>query len=390
MPLAQLVTSCSALTDRLACFLGGEFEFDCVPHFNDSSDITAQIVILDYAQAQLLEREALVNAIARHESSGVPVFLAWADSELDHREYAISAGCSDYLAPPFIESVINSKCKTHISLANLKKDFAANVTNSGCDSPDGKTGEFVETKELLAVQDAAILCLATIARVRDHSTGNHILRTQHYVKALAEHLRKSPEYKEELDSETIELFYKTSALHDIGKVGIPDSILQKPGELSPEEYEIMKTHTHLGFQAVHSAQQLLERESSSRAVKFLKIAQQVTLSHHERWDGGGYPQGLKGKQIPLVARLMAVADVYDAMISRRPYKNAMDHDYVTKVISSGRGSHFDPSVVDAFLDLQDMFDRISLKLEDVFPSSVDMTLHSIADLINENDASIAE
>jgi len=390
MPLAQLVTSCSILTDRLACFLGGEFTFDRVPHFNVASCITAQIVILDYAQTQLLEREALVNEIARHENAGVPVFLVWTDRDLDLREYAISAGCSDYLAPPFIESVINSKCKTHISLANLKKDFAANVTNSGCDIPDEKASEFVETKELLAVQDAAILCLATIARVRDHSTGNHILRTQHYVKALAEHLRKSPEYREELDSETIELFYKTSALHDIGKVGIPDSILQKPGELSPEEYEIMKTHTHLGFQAVHSAQQLLERESSSRAVKFLKIAQQVTLSHHERWDGEGYPQGLQGKQIPLVARLMAVADVYDAMISRRPYKNAMDHDYVTKVISSGRGSHFDPNVVDAFLDLQDMFDRISLKLEDVFPSSVDMTLHSIADLINENDASNAE
>jgi len=390
MPLAQLVTSCSILTDRLACFLGGEFTFDRVPHFNVASCITAQIVILDYAQTQLLEREALVNEIARHENAGVPVFLVWTDRDLDLREYAISAGCSDYLAPPFIESVINSKCKTHISLANLKKDFAANVTNSGCDIPDEKASEFVETKELLAVQDADILCLATIARVRDHSTGNHILRTQHYVKALAEHLRKSPEYREELDSETIELFYKTSALHDIGKVGIPDSILQKPGELSPEEYEIMKTHTHLGFQAVHSAQQLLERESSSRAVKFLKIAQQVTLSHHERWDGEGYPQGLQGKQIPLVARLMAVADVYDAMISRRPYKNAMDHDYVTKVISSGRGSHFDPNVVDAFLDLQDMFDRISLKLEDVFPSSVDMTLHSIADLINENDASNAE
>jgi len=390
MPLAQLVTSCSILTDRLACFLGGEFTFDRVPHFNVASCITAQIVILDYAQTQLLEREALVNEIARHENAGVPVFLVWTDRDLDLREYAISAGCSDYLAPPFIESVINSKCKTHISLANLKKDFAANVTNSGCDIPDEKASEFVETKELLAVQDAAILCLATIARVRDHSTGNHILRTQHYVKALAEHLRKSPEYREELDSETIELFYKTSALHDIGKVGIPDSILQKPGELSPEEYEIMKTHTHLGFQAVHSAQQLLERESSSRAVKFLKIAQQVTLSHHERWDGEGYPQGLQGKQIPLVARLMAVADVYDAMISRRPYKNAMDHDYVTKVISSGRGSHFDPNVVDAFLDLQDMFDRISLKLEDVFPSSVDMTLHSIADLIYENDASNAE
>jgi putative two-component system response regulator len=385
MPLAKLVTSCPELTDQLSGCLGEGYDIECFDCFDDQISLMDHVVILGYDQVNAIGREVVESEILRYESAGVSVFLAWSDAAEDFRALAMELGCSDYLAPPFIESVVNSKCKTHISLANLKRDFADNATNSLSDTAAGSASGFVEAKELLAVQDAAILCLATIARVRDHSTGNHILRTQHYVKALAEHLRKSAEYGEELDSETIELFYKTSALHDIGKVGIPDSILQKPGALMPDEYEVMKTHTYLGYQAVHSAAQLLERESSGQAAKFLKIAQQVTLSHHERWDGKGYPQGLEGKNIPLVARLMAVADVYDAMISRRPYKNAMDHSYVTQVISRGRGSHFDPTVVDAFLDLQDMFDRISIKLEDVFPSSVDMTLHSIADLIDEND-----
>lgn len=383
MPVATFVTVCSDLPDRLMGLLGDEFQCARYSSLDESAIASTdhQVLILDVDLIESADRVLLGKVISSHDEQGIPVFLTWADEESDYRELAISTGCCDYLAPPFFPSVVNSKCKTHISLAQLKRDYSANNT-----SVNSAAGEYVEAKELMAVQDAAILCLATIARVRDHSTGNHILRTQHYVKALAEHLRKSPEYCDELDSETIDLFYKTSALHDIGKVGIPDSVLQKPGELTPEEYAVMKTHTELGYQAVHSARLLLERESSGRAAKFLEIAQQVTLSHHERWDGCGYPQGLKGEEIPLVARLMAVADVYDAMISRRPYKSAMDHNYVTSVISGGSGTHFDPTVVSAFLDLQDMFDRISLKLEDVFPSTADMTLHSISDLINKNDA----
>lgn len=389
MSVATVVTQCTELPDRLTSLLSEEFQCAFFTSLDEADVFTSehQVLILGADLLKLTESATLTKVMANHEERGIPVFLTWSDESVDHRELAIASGCSDYLAPPFIPSVINAKCKTHISLANLKRDFAANITSTP-DITTTSANEYVEVKELLAVQDAAILCLATIARVRDHSTGNHILRTQHYVKALAEHLRKSPEYSDKLDNETIDLFYKTSALHDIGKVGIPDSVLQKPGELTPEEYAVMKTHTQLGFQAVHSARLLLERESSGRASKFLEIAQQVTLSHHERWDGNGYPQGLKGEEIPLVARLMAVADVYDAMISRRPYKNAMDHDYVTSVISRGSGSHFDPTIVAAFLDLQDMFDRISLKLEDVFPSTADMTLHSISDLITKNDATL--
>jgi putative two-component system response regulator len=392
---AKILTACADLTDQLSgCFCdgydlsyaqckGGTFTADCNIAII-GSDQFQSVGKADAANTGA-DKSDVENAIQYYAHLGIPVFLAWTDSKDDFRELALKLGCTDYLAPPFIESVVNSKCKTYSGLANLRKNLFVEPTGAVERSSGIGEGE-VNLNDLHTVQDAAILCLATIARVRDHSTGNHILRTQHYVKALAEHLRRSPEYCDELDDETIELGYNTSALHDIGQVGIPDHILKNPGELSPEEYEIMKSHARLGYEAMHSAQQLIEHQSSSRTIRFLAIAQQVTLSHHERWDGEGYPEGLKGKSIPLVARLMAVADVYDAMISRRPYKNAMDHAYVKNVIAKGSGSHFDPSVVNAFLDLEDMFERISHALEDAFPSSAEMTLHSISDLMGADDS----
>ncbi|WP_286237793.1 HD-GYP domain-containing protein [Neptuniibacter halophilus] len=373
-----IVSNNPQLTDRLSGLLQEEYQVESYDSLLNIAAEYGQLVLLGADQMDLHAHTDLQAWVVAQEKIGNPVILCWPDEAQDLREQAIALGCSDYLTPPFYPAVVNAKCQTYMSLAKLKQSFEGA-------GPLDENPTCAREHALLAVQDAAILCLATIARVRDHSTGNHILRTQHYVKSLAEHLRKQPQFADELDSETIELFYKTSALHDIGKVGIPDHILQKPGALTDAEYEVMKTHTLLGYQAVSSAEQLLNKSPQNEAVKFLKIAQQVTLSHHERWDGEGYPQGLKGEQIPLVARLMAVADVYDAMISRRPYKGAQDHDHVKEMIVAGRGSHFDPAVVDAFLDLQDMFARISIRLEDVFPSSADLTLHSMAELISEND-----
>ncbi|SIT05562.1 HD-GYP domain-containing protein [Neptunomonas antarctica] len=300
----------------------------------------------------------------------IPSFLISTNQIDNIKSLACDAGLSDFLHPPFHRSIILSKIKTHINLAEIIRSYTTKSVLP--DTPEN---------DLLAAQDAAILCLASMARVRDHSTGNHILRTQHYVKALAEYLRYHPDYALELDNdETIETFYKTASLHDIGKVGIPDAILQKPGKLDPEEYEIMKKHPMFGFQAISSAERLLARDVRGKAAEFFKIAKQVTLSHHERWDGDGYPQGLKGNNIPIVARLMAVADVYDAIISKRPYKEALKHNTASAIIKSGKGTFFDPNVVDAFLELEDTFDQISYILEDYFPSHGDLSVHSFEEL----------
>ncbi|MBB6520577.1 HD-GYP domain-containing protein [Pseudoteredinibacter isoporae] len=214
------------------------------------------------------------------------------------------------------------------------------------------------SRELSITRDASILGLASLAETRDNETGGHILRTQNYVKALALELRKNKAYAAQLDDETVELLYKSAPLHDIGKVGIPDSILLKPGKLSDEEFEIMKGHPQIGADALEVA----ERQLGSNS--FLRIAKEISLSHHEKWDGSGYPAGLAGNDIPLSGRLMALADVYDALISARVYKPAMSHDDAKAIILKGNGQHFDPGVIDAFLACEAEFVSIAQQFSD--------------------------
>lgn len=209
------------------------------------------------------------------------------------------------------------------------------------------------TKELLLTQDATIHSLASLAETRDNETGQHIIRTQNYVKALAQQLQDQPGYGARLDQAAIELLYKSAPLHDIGKVGIPDSILLKPGRLTDDEFSIMKRHAALGHEALQTAMEELGDNS------FLRLAQEIAHSHHEKWDGSGYPQGLAGEAIPLSGRLMALADVYDALISKRVYKPAFSHDKAASIVREGRGSHFDPAIVDAFDQCEEQFRQIA-------------------------------
>ena len=210
------------------------------------------------------------------------------------------------------------------------------------------------THELLASQDAAILTIAALVETRDNETGNHVRRTQHYVRALAQKLQTHPDFAEYLTDSQIDILFKSAPLHDIGKIGIPDAILHKPGRLSVEEMEIMKTHTRLGANAIQEAESQLGVK-----VGFLACVYEIALGHHEKWDGTGYPRQLAGRSIPISARLMALADVYDALISHRVYKPAMSHGQATLIIVGGRGSQFDPDVVDAFLAVQDSFEHIA-------------------------------
>ena len=216
------------------------------------------------------------------------------------------------------------------------------------------------TDEVVAVKDTTILALSSLAETRDNETGNHIKRTQYYVRSLALHLRGHQRFSDFLTNENIELLYKIAPLHDIGKVGIPDYILHKPGKLTQEEFDIMKTHTTLGGNAISGAGNMTNVRSSP----FLKAARQIAIGHHEKWDGSGYPFALSGDNIPVVARLMALADVYDAMTCRRVYKSAIAHDEVAAFIISEKGKHFDPDVVDAFVAAEAEFKEIAEKYRD--------------------------
>lgn len=212
------------------------------------------------------------------------------------------------------------------------------------------------TREAAHMQDAIILAMASLAESRDPDTGNHIRRTQHYVAALARELRFQDHYLAELSDDNIALLFKAAPLHDIGMVGVADAILLKAGKLTASEFEQMKQHTLFGRDAIAGVERTLGGSNA-----FLRYAGQITGAHHEYWDGSGYPQGLAGRDIPLSARLMAVADVYDALITQRSYRPAFTHETAVELIRQGRGEHFDPDIVDAMLAIEEKFRTIALQ-----------------------------
>lgn len=287
----------------------------------------------------------------------IPVIFLTVPHSEEQAQLGLDLGAVDFIAKPISPAIVKARLRTHLML------------KSAADFLRDKNGFLnhevaLRTKEVSAIEEVTVMALASLAETRDTTTGNHIRRTQRYVKALAWQLSKHPRFAAFLSVPTIGLLFKSAPLHDIGKVGIPDRILLKPGKLTPEEFEVMKTHTTLGRDAIAHAEQLLGCE-----VAFLKIAKEMAYSHQEKWDGSGYPQGLKGEQIPISARLMALADVYDALISRRIYKEPIAHAEAVKIISQTSGRHFDPDVVEAFLAIDYTFAAIALSLAD---SSADL------------------
>lgn len=211
------------------------------------------------------------------------------------------------------------------------------------------------TQRLALTQDAIIQSLAALAETRHHETGGHIQRTRHYMRVLAMRLRHHPRFSHYLEDATVDLLFRLAPLHDIGKVGVRDQILLKPEQLTPEEYEEMKRHTVFGSETIRMAKSMLGEDA------FLRMAEEIALTHHERWDGAGYPCGLREDEIPIPGRLMAVADGYDAAISARSYKPAMTHEEAVRDLAEKRGTYFDPDVLDAFLQVRDEFRRIAAR-----------------------------
>lgn len=242
----------------------------------------------------------------------------------------------------------------------LRKDFSTQTNLKAAEDFLRNQNALLEievekrTQKLQVAQDATIVILASLVETRDNETGNHIRRTQYYVRALARQLQAHPAFAGYLVEHQIDILFKSAPLHDIGKVGIPDSILLKPGKLRPDEFEIMKTHTTLGYNAIKNAERQL-----GMTVEFLACAKEIALCHQEKWDGSGYPRQLAGNAIPISARLMAVADVYDALTSERVYRGALRHDQAVAIIIEGRGTHFDPDVVDAFAKITAEFTEIA-------------------------------
>jgi len=316
------------------------------------SDEPPDLILLDVMMPGMDGFEVCRRLRGEARTRHIPVIFITAQGAADDEIRGLELGAVDYLTKPINPPTVLMRVDNQ-----LRIKAAADFLRDQNDFLEQEVQR--RTRELAAIQDVTIIAMASLAETRDNETGNHIRRTQHYVRTLAEHLQQHPRFAADLDEETRQLLFKSAPLHDIGKVGIPDHILLKPGRLTTDEFEVMKTHTTLGLDALEKAEERLGMD-----VPFLRLAKQIAYGHHEKWDGSGYPQGLAGDAIPLSARLMAVADVYDALISRRIYKNAMPHEAAVEHIRSQRGLHFDPDVVDAFLTLQDEFRRIAEQFGD--------------------------
>jgi putative two-component system response regulator len=286
------------------------------------------------------------------KTAGIPVIFLTAKAQAEDEQHGLELGAVDYITKPISAPILLLRVKTQLTL-KAAADFLKDK-NAYLESEVQR-----RTREVSTIQDVTISAMASLAETRDNETGNHIRRTQNYVRVLAHRLREEGKFTDYLTDANVEILYKSAPLHDIGKVGIPDTILLKPGKLTADEFEVMKTHTTLGRDAIAEAEKLLETPSS-----FLQCAREIALSHQEKWDGSGYPEGLKGDAIPLSARLMAVADVYDALISRRVYKEPFPHEKAVEIIKQGRGQHFDPDMVDAFVAIHSTFYAVAHRYAD--------------------------
>lgn len=311
-----------------------------------------ELILLDIMMPEMDGYDVCRQLKADPQTHDIPVIFLTAKTQLADEHLGFALGAVDYITKPISPAIVLARIRTHLTLrsaAVFLKDQNAYL--------EAEVARRIQETRL--TEEATIVAMTSLAETRDNETGHHILRTQRYVRALAQALRNHPRFAHYLHAEAIDLLFRSAPLHDIGKVGIPDRILLKPGKLDADEFEIMKTHTTLGHVAIERA-----KAHIGRPIAFLDVAGEIALSHQEKWDGSGYPQGLAGDAIPISARLMAVADVYDALISRRVYKEAFSHDHALRIMVEGKGRHFDPDVIDAFLSIQDSCQAIALEFSD--------------------------
>lgn len=315
-------------------------------------DPLPDLILLDIMMPGLSGLQVAEQLQQNLRTRDLPIIFLTAMATVEDEIRGLALGAVDYITKPISPARLLARVETQ-----LKVKAAADFLRDQNDFLEQEVQR--RTREVMAIQDVTIQAMASLAETRDNETGNHIRRTQHYVKLLAESLREHPRFRNELNDENIKVLFKSAPLHDIGKVGIPDHILLKPGPFTPQEFEIMKTHTTLGRDAIQRAEDQL-----GISVDFLRVAKEIAYSHQEKWDGSGYPEGLSGDAIPLSARLMALADVYDALISRRVYKAGMAHEQAVEIIRQGRGAHFDPDICDRFVAVAEQFRLIAEQFAD--------------------------
>ncbi|MEW6672842.1 MAG: HD domain-containing phosphohydrolase [Thermodesulfobacteriota bacterium] len=336
--------------DILTEALGGAYDLTVTMDGERALEIVEKdppdLILLDVMMPKLDGYEVCQRLKADKETRHIPVIFLTALSDEENEGKGLQYGAVDYITKPFNIELVKVRVRNHLELKKHRDGLEKLVRE--------------RTKDLILTQHATIHALGTLAEFRDPETGGHIKRTQNYVRLLALRLKHHRKFEDCLDNETIDYLFESAPLHDIGKVGISDAILLKAGKLTEAEFAEMKKHAAYGHNAILKVEQDLGEITTS----FLRFGKEIAITHHEKWDGSGYPKGLAGDKIPFSGRLMAVADVYDALVSKRVYKPPFSHKKAVSMMTEGKGKHFDPDMLDAFLELNEEFRKIALKYAD--------------------------
>lgn len=316
------------------------------------------ILLLDLVMPDISGIEICKRLKDDPKTRHIPIVIVTGVAEREYYVEALEAGADDYLTKPLDSVLLHARIRNCLRAKNLQDSLLEYQHALEGHNATLEVRVQQRTEQVAKTQSVTVFSLSKLAESRDPETGEHLERMRRYVRVVAEEMSTNPEFSGEITDKFIEELYTSSPLHDIGKVGIPDRILLKPGKLSPLEFDIMKTHTTLGGETLRAA------DSEAGEHSFLRMACDIAFCHHEKWDGSGYPNGLKGRDIPLVGRIVALGDVYDALRSKRPYKDPFTHEKARDIILEGREKHFDPQVLDAFLARERAFVEIAESYQD--------------------------
>ena len=312
------------------------------------------LILLDVDMPDMNGYEVIRHIKSDSETGNIPVIFLTSKNDFESELEGLSLGAIDYIIKPFSPPLLLKRIEVHLLVESQKTELQ-NFNNNLLEMVEVKTKMVEEkTKMVVELQNAIIKTLTRLVDRRDDITGGHIERTQRYMEVMLGKILESDIFKEESLLWDLKLIVQSTQLHDIGKIAIRDSILLKPGKLTDEEFEIIKTHTSVGEDVIS------EIEKNTSEHEFLEYAKVFAATHHERWDGNGYPRGLKGEEIPVLGRTMAIVDVYDALVSDRPYKKAFSHEEAVGIITDGKGKHFDQRLVELFLSVSDQFNHIAM------------------------------
>jgi putative two-component system response regulator len=333
--LAELTIGKNMLKDHFEVFTipSGERLFEVLRH------AAADLILLDVVMPEMDGYETISRLKASHATADIPVIFVTSRSDEVSEIKGLDLGAVDYVAKPFSAPLLIRRCQNHLLLNAQKRELEKYNTSL--------------TRQVTDLQNSVLSSMAEMLEVRDSITGGHVIRTQKYLEVLVDQLIKDNIYQNEIVTWDLDFLFPSAQLHDVGKIAISDAILNKPGRLTEAEFTEIKRHTIAGVDALERIEQKTEEHA------FLRHARIIAGSHHEKWDGSGYPLGLRGDRIPLQGRLMAVADVYDALISKRPYKPPLSGGEAERIIAQGRGSHFDPVLVDTFQKVSGRFAEVA-------------------------------